>query len=105
MICSPNNASHLWVVVSKGLFRISLCVPFEMYFLCTDPVVGQDLIPMLLEEFPFLYLSTETLHRLWQQSSRQVEQLCKADQEIRRKKSLAQCQVAISAILRNGVVA
>ena len=61
--------------------------------------MGQDIIPTLLEEFPFLYLSTETLRRLWQQSSTQVERLSKAAQEVRSKKSLAQCQVGVDAML------
>ena len=55
---------------------------------------------MLLEEFPYLYLTTETLHRLWRQSSHQVEQLSKAEQDIKHRKSLAQGHVRLAQNVR-----
>lgn len=50
-------------------------------------------MPLLLEEFPFLYLSTETLHELWRKSTRQLEQLSNAALDVRRRKPKAQLQV------------
>ncbi len=57
------------------------------------PIGNEDLLPLLLEEFPYLHLSTETLHDMWRKSSRQLEQLARAEKETRRKKSKAQVQI------------
>lgn len=45
---------------------------------------------MLLEEFPFLHLSEETLHQLWSKSCRQIEQLSKAALHVKRNKGRTQ---------------
>ena len=55
-----------------------------------------EILPWLLEEFPFLYLSPETLEDLWHKSAHQVEVLSKAQQEARRKKSKAQTKVGFT---------
>ena len=56
-------------------------------------IESDDLLSMLLEEFPYLHLSTETLHDLWRKSSDQFERLANAEREVRRRKSKAQVQV------------
>ena len=52
-----------------------------------------ELLPWLLEEFPYLHLSTETLHDMWRRSARQLQHLSKAEESIRHKKNNAQIQV------------
>ncbi|XP_065767206.1 centrosomal protein of 95 kDa isoform X4 [Muntiacus reevesi] len=48
-----------------------------------------SLLPLMLEQFPFLYVSGQTLSRMWKQQIAQVEQLKKdADRENRSKKKL-----------------
>jgi hypothetical protein len=61
----------------------------------TPPTVrtGEELLPWLLEEFPFLHLSSETIHDLWRKSSRNVEQMAKAEKELKRKRNKQQEQV------------
>ena len=58
-------------------------------------VAGSDseMLPWLLSEFPFLYLSPETVHDLWRKGSRQLELLSRASTEVKRKKSKAQVEV------------
>ncbi|XP_046366646.2 centrosomal protein of 95 kDa-like isoform X1 [Haliotis rufescens] len=53
----------------------------------------EDLMPVLLEEFPHLYLSEHTWHELWRRGISQIEQLTRTYEENKRKKSLAQEQV------------
>lgn len=56
--------------------------------------IGEDdLLPMMLEEFPFIHLSSETIHALWKKGYRQLEQFTKAAQEVKRKKSKVQVQL------------
>jgi centrosomal protein CEP95 len=52
-----------------------------------------DMFPWLLEEFPYLPLTPATLHHLWHKGSLQLEQLSRADAEVRSKKSKAQQQI------------
>ncbi|ELU06850.1 hypothetical protein CAPTEDRAFT_228536 [Capitella teleta] len=54
---------------------------------------GEDLLPWLLEEFPFLHLSSETIHDLWRKSSRQVEQMSKAEKDTKLKRNKQQDQL------------
>ncbi|KAL4227155.1 Centrosomal protein of 95 kDa [Mactra antiquata] len=53
----------------------------------------EDILPMLLEEFPHLHLSLHTWHELWRKGIHQIEQITRAHQEVRRKKSHAQNQL------------
>ncbi|KAH3893210.1 hypothetical protein DPMN_017353 [Dreissena polymorpha] len=57
----------------------------------------EDLLPVLLDEFPHLHLSLHTWHELWRKGLTQIEQITRAYQEVRRKKSLAQNQVCSSS--------
>ncbi len=59
----------------------------------------RDLLSVLLDEFPYLHLSTETLRDLWRKSSEQLERLANAEREVRRKKSKAQSQVLRTSVL------
>ena len=52
-----------------------------------------DILPLLLEEFPHLHLSLHTWHELWRKGLTQIEQITRAHQEVRRKKTRAQAQV------------
>ncbi|GFN82008.1 centrosomal protein of 95 kda [Plakobranchus ocellatus] len=52
----------------------------------------EDLLPLLLEEFPHLHLSEHTWHELWRKGLHQIEALTRAHEESQRKKSRAQCQ-------------
>ena len=68
----------------------------DVLFQClTHVVAGSDseMLPWLLSEFPFLYLSPETVHDLWHKGSRQLELLSRASTEVKRKKSKAQVEV------------
>ncbi|XP_029783329.1 centrosomal protein of 95 kDa isoform X2 [Suricata suricatta] len=64
-----------------GLLKPNKAVPMK--------VNENSLLPLLLEEFPFLYVSGETLSKMWKQQITQVEQLRKdACRENRSKKKL-----------------
>lgn len=52
-----------------------------------------DILPMLLDEFPHLHLSLHTWHELWRKGLQQIEQITRAHQEVTRKKSRAQDQL------------
>ena len=56
-------------------------------------VPDTDMLPWLLSEFPFLYLSPETVHDLWRKSSRQLELLSRAETDVKHRKSKAQVEV------------
>ncbi|KAK7506352.1 hypothetical protein BaRGS_00002464, partial [Batillaria attramentaria] len=56
-----------------------------------------DLMPILLEEFPHLYMSEHTWHELWRRGIAQIENLTRAYEESKRKKSKAQQQVEEAA--------
>ena len=57
--------------------------------------IGEDeeLMPVLLEEFPHLHLSDHTWHELWRRGITQIENLTRAYEENKRRKSKAQVQV------------
>ncbi|XP_070579944.1 centrosomal protein of 95 kDa-like isoform X2 [Ptychodera flava] len=44
-----------------------------------------DLLPTMLEEFPFLHVSPQTAHDMWSKQMRQIELLAKADEHHQRK--------------------
>ena len=51
-------------------------------------VIGEDgILSKLLEEFPHLYLSPETIHDLWQKHSKQIEHLQREQHELEVKYS------------------
>jgi len=75
---------------------LSICLMMIMNSVCCvagDRSVDQDLLPWLLDEFPYLHLSPATLHSLWQRGSLQLEHLSRAEADARRRKTKAQDQV------------
>ena len=56
----------------------------------------EDILPMLLKEFPHLHLSMHTWHELWRKGIHQIEQVTRANQDVRRKKSKAKTDVCTS---------
>ncbi|XP_021350941.1 centrosomal protein of 95 kDa-like [Mizuhopecten yessoensis] len=52
-----------------------------------------DILPLLLKEFPHLHLSLHTWHELWRKGINQIEQVTRANQEVRRKKSHAKAEL------------
>ncbi|KAL3853220.1 hypothetical protein ACJMK2_016776 [Sinanodonta woodiana] len=54
---------------------------------------NEDILPLLMEEFPHLHLSLNTWHELWRKGLGQIEQITRAYQEVKRKKSHAQAQL------------
>lgn len=61
-------------------------------FFCFDLTVKvneHSLLPLMLEQFPFLYVSGQTLSKMWKEQITQIEQLRKdAYRENRSKKKL-----------------
>ncbi|XP_060070544.1 centrosomal protein of 95 kDa-like [Ylistrum balloti] len=53
----------------------------------------EDILPILLKEFPHLHLSLHTWHELWRKGINQIEQVTRANQEVRRKKSRAKSEL------------
>ncbi|XP_078340218.1 centrosomal protein of 95 kDa-like [Crassostrea virginica] len=53
----------------------------------------EDILPVLLKEFPHLHLSLHTWHELWRKGIHQIEQVSRANQEVRRKKSKAKAEL------------
>lgn len=61
---------------------------FVLFYLAVK-VNEHSLLPLMLEQFPFLYVSGQTLSKMWKQQITQVEQLKKdAYRENRSKKKL-----------------
>lgn len=51
-------------------------------------VIGDNgILGALLEEFPYLYLSPETIHSLWEKHSKQIESLKRQEREIKVRQS------------------
>ncbi|XP_033039834.1 centrosomal protein of 95 kDa isoform X3 [Trachypithecus francoisi] len=84
------ECSHPWKIYSRktttqrprgGLPKPNKAVPMK--------VSEHSLLPLMLEQFPFLYVSGPTLSKMWKQQIAQVEQLKKeACRENRSKKKL-----------------
>lgn len=76
--------------VKKSSSAGSIVKPQKKTLMIRD---DEDILPMLLDEFPHLHLSLHTWHELWRKGIQQIEQITQAHQEVRRKKSLAQNQL------------
>ena len=63
-------------------------------FIPVVTVSDGNLMPWLLEEFPYIHISPQTLHQMWNKSARQLEQLSKVQREVKCKKSKAEVQVS-----------
>lgn len=66
---------------------------------CTVTISGSDIMPWLLEEFPYIHISPQTLHHMWNKSAHQIEQLSQVERGVKCKKSKAEVQVNINAIV------
>ncbi|XP_050392120.2 uncharacterized protein LOC126810852 isoform X2 [Patella vulgata] len=62
-----------------------------------------ELLPLLLEEFPHLHMSQHTWHELWRRGLTQIENITKAYEETKRRKSKSQVQVE-EAVKRHEIV-
>uniref|UniRef100_H3B4N8 Centrosomal protein 95 n=1 Tax=Latimeria chalumnae TaxID=7897 RepID=H3B4N8_LATCH len=56
-------------------------------------IKDNDLLPLLLEEFPYLKISPHTLNRMWKQQFRQIEHLTKSASEEERTRVKLQSEV------------
>uniref|UniRef100_UPI00398F743A centrosomal protein of 95 kDa-like n=1 Tax=Pristiophorus japonicus TaxID=55135 RepID=UPI00398F743A len=56
-------------------------------------IQDNDLLPLLLEEFPYLPVSPHTMNRMWQQQFRQVEQLTRSGAEQDRNQAKLQSAI------------
>uniref|UniRef100_A0A2I3RCX7 Centrosomal protein 95 n=1 Tax=Pan troglodytes TaxID=9598 RepID=A0A2I3RCX7_PANTR len=76
-------------VVSPGRFTLEKPQLRNILFYLAVKVSEHSLLPLMLEQFPFLYVSGPTLSKMWKQQIAQVEQLKKeACRENRSKKKL-----------------
>lgn len=50
---------------------------FLIFFNLSVKVNEHSLLPLMLEQFPFLYVSGQTLSKMWKQQIAQIEQLKK----------------------------
>ena len=46
-----------------------------------------DLLPFLLQEFPFLNISTETLHKMWRDGAQHLKYIAASDSDLKQKKN------------------
>lgn len=98
---SPWTRKKLYYVV---LLHLSDKAPYnkiyilkQLIFLYTVHIKDdEDILPLLIKEFPHLHLSMHTWHELWRKGINQIEQVTRANQEMRRKKSKAKTDVSIS---------
>ena len=81
------------------VFKTFLAIVTTMHLVHSGPVGSDDLLSVLLDEFPYLHLSTETLQDLWRKSTQQFERLANAEREVRRRKSKAQVQVWLTIFI------
>ena len=66
------------------------------HFKCFPPAVrigDDDLLPTLMQEFPFLHVSPHTAQRMWAQQARHMEHLTRTTLEQRYKKPKTQAKV------------
>lgn len=75
--------------IIKSCQQVSQIKSFFFFFNLAVKVNEHSLLPLMLEQFPFLYVSGQTLSKMWKQQIAQVEQLKKdAYREDRSKKKL-----------------
>ncbi|XP_078081886.1 centrosomal protein of 95 kDa-like isoform X2 [Mustelus asterias] len=66
---TPRKPKHSQWTVS-GVAKPKKAIPMK--------IQDNDLLPLLLEEFPYLPVSPHTLNRMWKQQFKQIEQLIKS---------------------------
>ena len=83
----PYHLDKLWLKVEWDF--VSKFLRLKIFFYLAVKVNEHSLLPLMLEQFPFLYVSGQTLSKMWKQQITQVEQLKKdAYRENRSKKKL-----------------
>ncbi|XP_052084415.1 centrosomal protein of 95 kDa-like [Mytilus californianus] len=82
----PAASKHMVSSKAKKKTSPGLIPPGKIQMHIKD---DEDILPMLLTEFPHLHLSMHTWHELWRKGIHQIEQVTRANQEMRRKKSKA----------------
>ena len=87
------RSSIVYNMVIFGLAKV-FSVSQHNFNLTVTVKDDDDILPLLLEEFPHLHLSLHTWHELWRKGLHQIEQITRAHQEVRRKKTRAQSQVS-----------
>ena len=87
----------LWYIEPQVDRSVWLClqaiVLYAVYCVADDRAVEQDLLPWLLDEFPYLHVSPATLHNMWHRGSMQRDYLSRVGASTRRRKTKAQEQV------------
>lgn len=66
-----------------------------MFFILVLISDEDDLMPLLMKEFPHLYISDHTWHELWRKGISQIEGLTRSYEENKRRKSKVQKQVGM----------
>uniref|UniRef100_A0A4W3JZC9 Centrosomal protein 95 n=2 Tax=Callorhinchus milii TaxID=7868 RepID=A0A4W3JZC9_CALMI len=56
-------------------------------------IKDNDLLPLLLDEFPYLQISPHTMNRMWKQQFRQIEQLTRSTGEQNRTQTKLQSEI------------
>ncbi|XP_078510464.1 centrosomal protein of 95 kDa [Lissotriton helveticus] len=59
-------------------------------------IKDNDLLPLLMEEFPYLHISPHTLNKMWKQQFSQIEQLSRSASEEERSKARLQNEVEVA---------
>ena len=59
--------------------------PVQCRFVAVD--YDSDLLPFLLQEFPFLNISSETLHKMWRDGAQHLKFIASTDQAAQHKKN------------------
>ena len=87
----PYHLDKLWLKVEWDFFlkAVSKFLRLKKFFYLAVKVNEHSLLPLMLEQFPGLDVSGQTLSKMWKQQITQVEQLKKdAYRENRSKKKL-----------------
>uniref|UniRef100_K1QHL2 Zinc finger SWIM domain-containing protein 4 n=1 Tax=Magallana gigas TaxID=29159 RepID=K1QHL2_MAGGI len=90
--CIPPRYRHVPIPNSKDRSESYLTMAIEVALILTIKD-DEDILPILLKEFPHLHLSLHTWHELWRKGIHQIEQVTRANQEVRRKKSKAKSEL------------
>ncbi|XP_043936816.1 centrosomal protein of 95 kDa [Protopterus annectens] len=80
----PQTPKNQWTP-SGGLVKPRKGTPMK--------IKDNDLLPLLMEEFPYLHISPHALNKMWKQQFRQIEQLSKSASEEDRTKTKLQNEV------------
>ncbi|XP_041077444.1 centrosomal protein of 95 kDa-like isoform X2 [Polyodon spathula] len=77
---------------ARGVVRLSKALPMK--------IKDNDLLPLLLEEFPCLHVSPHALNKMWKQQFRQMEQLTGSVSEQEQERSRAKLNTEVEEAQR-----